>query len=104
MTKPTHVNKLSPAELERLAMLAEEAAEVIHIVNKIIRHGYGSTHPQQPYVSNRSLLEQELTDLRAVIAIMIREADVKLYAADILHRSNHSKLKYTYYQGHGHFS
>jgi len=40
-----HFNNLNPAELERLAILAEEAAEVVQIANKIIRHGYASYHP-----------------------------------------------------------
>ncbi len=40
-----HFNRLTPAEAERLAMLAEEAAEVIQIVGKILRHGYASYHP-----------------------------------------------------------
>ena len=43
-----HFNKLTPAEDERLAMLAEECAEVIQIVSKIQRHGYDSWHPDDP--------------------------------------------------------
>lgn len=33
-------NGLSPAEVERLALLAEECGEVIQTVGKILRHGY----------------------------------------------------------------
>ena len=60
-----HFNGLSPAEAERLAMLAEECGEVIHIVGKILRHGYDSYHPADPTVTNRDLLGRELTDLLA---------------------------------------
>ena len=55
-------NDLTPAEVERLALLAEEAAEVIQVVGKIIRHGYESTHPNGGK-NNRELLEHELSDL-----------------------------------------
>ena len=33
-------NQLTPAETERLAILAEECGEVIQAVGKILRHGY----------------------------------------------------------------
>lgn len=36
---------LTNAELERLAILMEECAEVQHIIGKIIRHGYESFNP-----------------------------------------------------------
>jgi hypothetical protein len=49
---PEYFNKLNPAEAERLSLLLEECGEVLQIIGKIQRHGYGS--------SNRSLLEKEL--------------------------------------------
>lgn len=66
----SHFNKLSPAEAERLAMLAEEAAEVIVEINKILRHGYESFHPDQPDTSNRSRLTGEVADFLAVAQMM----------------------------------
>ena len=53
-----HFNKLTPAELERIALLAEECGEVIQAVNKIIRHGYESSHPDHDE-NNRYDLEKE---------------------------------------------
>jgi NTP pyrophosphatase (non-canonical NTP hydrolase) len=69
----THFNNLTPAQAERLAMLAEECGEVIQVVGKILRHGYDSYHPANPSVTNRMLLGQELTDLYAVAAALCRD-------------------------------
>lgn len=72
-----HFNELTPAEAERLAILAEEAAEVIHTICKIQRHGYMSTNPldnsQRP---NRVLLAYELGDLTAAIQRLTDNFDV----------------------------
>lgn len=65
-----HYNKLTPAEAERLAMLAEECAEVIQVVGKILRHGYESFHPNDPLITNREILCMELMDLHAVVELM----------------------------------
>ena len=56
---------LTPAQIERLALIAEEAAEVIQAVNKIIRHGYQSHHPASRQ-RNKANLEHEIGDLLAV--------------------------------------
>ena len=61
-----HFNQLTPAQAERLAMLAEECGEVIQIIGKILRHGYDSHHPDRPHITNRELLQRELTDFIAV--------------------------------------
>lgn len=72
-------NQLTPAEAERLAMLAEEAGEVVQICMKILRHGYASHHPddQLGLRPNRSLLEQELGDLLGVASYMFRARDIR---------------------------
>jgi hypothetical protein len=54
-------NDLTPAQVERLALLAEECGEVIQIIGKILRHGYDSCHPDGG-ISNRELLEKEWGD------------------------------------------
>ena len=63
-------NGLTPAQAERLVMLAEDCAGVIHITGKILRHGYDSYHPDRPHVSNRALLGRAVTDLPAVLSLM----------------------------------
>lgn len=76
-----HFNKLTPAEAERLAMLAEECGEVVQVIGKILRHGYESYHPKDLFngypkpgaETNRDLLANEVCDLLAVVQMM--EAD-----------------------------
>lgn len=70
-------NKLSPLELERLALLSEECGEVIHIIGKIIRHGYNSFNPfDKERITNRELLEEELGDIQAAIQLMVDNKDI----------------------------
>lgn len=84
-------NELTPAEIERLTLVAEEAAEVIQAVTKILRHGWTSTHPDHPGYNNRSLFIRELGDFRGAVQICFQAKDVLLpsyqyYALDKLHR------------------
>ena len=70
-------NKLSNAETERLAVLAEECAEVIQVVGKILRHGYESVHPRRPEQgTNRQHLEEELSNVGVAIDMMINAKDL----------------------------
>lgn len=70
--KYEHFNELTQAEAERLAILAEECAEVIQIVGKILRHGYESTNPDASHKgTNREQLAREIGDLRAAEERMI---------------------------------
>lgn len=79
---------LSPAQIERLTILAEEAAEVVQAVTKILRHGYESVHPSCPDgYNNRVQFVKELGDLRAILAIMIQAGDV--HVKDYIHAAAH---------------
>lgn len=70
-------NRLSPAEVERLAIMAEESSEVIQVVCKILRHGYASTHPASPDgPCNREMLTRELGDVRAAMRLMTEDGDI----------------------------
>lgn len=72
-----HFNQLTASELERLSILAEECAEVIQIVNKIIRHGYESCNPfDTEKTTNRRLLEKELGDMSYAEGALIQHDDV----------------------------
>lgn len=93
-----HFNKLTPAEAERLAMLAEECAEVIYIIGKILRHGYDSYHPDTRAVTNRDLLAEELADVNAVLNAMGR-AELRDYSLqDSIGNRWRKKLRYAHHQ------
>lgn len=71
-----HFNNLTPAEDERLALLAEECAEVIQAVAKIQRHGYNSVNPLvSGGRNNRGHLEKEMGDVRAAMIILCEAGD-----------------------------
>lgn len=69
---------MTKAELERLAILAEECGEVIQLVGKIIRFGWDDSHPKHDNVPNRKLLTQELADLRVATNLLLHEDDIDL--------------------------
>jgi len=70
-------NRLTDAEAERLAILAEECSEVIQVVGKILRHGYDSYNPfDDKRTTNRNLLEKELGDLSYATLLMRRNKDI----------------------------
>jgi len=81
MANDQHFNKLTPAETERLAILAEELGEAQQAVGKILRHGYESVDPtfqDDPRVNptNRLNLVRELGDVTAAMAMLGDAGDV----------------------------
>ncbi len=93
-------NKLTPAEAERLAFLAEECGEVIQIVGKVLRHGYGSVDPTQLSApDNRFMLERELGDLHAVVQLMMLRKDIDPHAIAVAATSKTNRLRrYSHHQ------
>jgi NTP pyrophosphatase (non-canonical NTP hydrolase) len=80
-------NKLTHAEAERLAMLSEEAAEVIHAVSKVLRHGYASTDPTKPNsVTNREYLSDEVGDFACVLDAMLEAKDLDVIRSQSKYR------------------
>lgn len=77
-----HFNQLKAAEAERLALLAEEMAEVQQVIGKILRHGYESYHPKNKEDTNRDLLEKELGDVMAALLLMTDAEDVYAVVID----------------------
>ncbi|HEY3679017.1 MAG TPA: MazG nucleotide pyrophosphohydrolase domain-containing protein [Bradyrhizobium sp.] len=85
---------LSPAEIERLALLAEECGECVQAIGKILRHGYESLDPTADVhnsPSNRQRLEREMGDVRAAMIMLCEAGDtskpqVHRYADDKLRR------------------
>lgn len=94
-------NKLSPAEIERLALLIEEAAEVQAIACKVLRHGYGSHNPDDAKAgNNRRQLAKEIGDLRYAIDLMVAFGDVPQEGIHIGRSSaEHKKPQYLHHQG-----
>lgn len=93
-----HFNRLTEAEAERLAPAAEEMAEAIHAIGKILRHGYESTNPLTPQgPTNRDWLEQEIAHVYVATRMMFDAGDIRRIAcaahedakADSLHRYMH---------------
>ncbi len=80
---PTPFNNLSPAETERLSILAEECAEVILVVGKTLRHGWTPTdhsvNPPKGY-DNREDLITELGHVRNAIDLLIEKGDLGNFA------------------------
>lgn len=92
---------LSAAEVERLTMLAEECAEVVQAVTKILRHGWTSFHPADPErTPNHELLDKELTDLKSVVWAMQQQDQFVHGEPDwsTLEQRWAEKLRYTHHQ------
>lgn len=69
-------NKLTPAQLERLAFLSEELGEAIQAIGKILRHGYKLSHPDIPERCNREDLEKELGHIHLAISMLVEAGDL----------------------------
>jgi hypothetical protein len=70
-------NNLTPGETERLALIAEECAEVAQVIGKILRHGYESSNPFDPErVTNRQNLEVEVGQLLYALALATTAGDL----------------------------
>ena len=90
-------SKLTPPEIERLAMLSEECGEVIQVIGKILRHGYDSYHPSNPRLTNRDLLANELRDVNAILHAM-GKSELREYSIHDCIGVWERKLKYTHHQ------
>jgi hypothetical protein len=91
-------NKLTSAETERLAILAEECAEVIQIIGKILRHGYESHHPLNEYQSNRDLLTIELADVGLAMDLILEDDLNRDNYEDACVKKFKTKNKYWHHQ------
>ena len=97
-----HFNRLTPGEAERLALVAEECAEAIQAIGKILRHGYESRNPNIPVsITNRAMLTKELGDICAVMDVICRAGDIDAATMHRYREGKHVKLKgYTHHQPH----
>lgn len=106
----SHFNGLTPAEAERLAMLAEEAGEIVLAIGKVLRHGYESRHPDCydsngsvlpgcEKATNREALRMEICDFSAVYNLCLADDLGHTYreAKEAMER----KLRYSHHQKKG---
>jgi NTP pyrophosphatase (non-canonical NTP hydrolase) len=70
-------NQLTPAQAERLALLAEECGELIQAIGKVLRHGYESVNPFAPEMgTNRDMVERECGDVRYAMIALCEAGDL----------------------------
>jgi len=86
----TFFNELTPEQLERLALLLEELGEAQHIIGKIIRHGYDSHHPDNPKITNRMMLEEEIGHVQNAVGMLTEGCDLDNKAI-IIHKKAKSR-------------
>ena len=94
---------MTEAQVERLALLAEECAEVIVVVGKILRHGFESYDPTHPNgvdsPTNQEMLGHELGDVEYALSLLSKHGEVS--ARDVLKGralAEKKKPKYLHYQ------
>ena len=70
-------NGLTEAEIERLALMSEEAGEVQKCIGKILRHGYDKRNPlKKDGKTNREKLTDEIGDFVNAKNLMVACGDV----------------------------
>lgn len=94
----TPFNQLTDAQAERLAILAEEAGEVIQAVGKVLRHGYDSKHPNSG-ITNLETLEKEIGDFLCCAALLARQQDISwTHVMDESAKKDNNLGRYTHHQ------
>lgn len=95
-------NGLTPAQAERLDILAEECAEVIQAIMKIKRHGFDSVNPAALSMeTNRQTLMRELFDVAAATGmchIELPELQDDTYVEQQVEKAMRKKLAYSHHQ------
>lgn len=92
-------NGLSDAETERLALLGEEAAEIVKTIGKILRHGYESRNPDRVDApTNREDLEHEIGDLLWASDLMAHSGDISMLRARTDGGRHARKTRYLHHQ------
>ena len=88
------MREVTNAQLERLVILAEEAAEVQQMAMKTIRHGFDSYSPHDPsQISNTELLEREIGDLLFTIDLLIESGDINLHSIERFKLDKRSRIQ-----------
>lgn len=93
-------NRLTPAQAERLAFLAEECGEVIQAIGKILRHGYESSHPDIPERTNRDDLKKELSHVYVAQSLLYDSGDLASKGKLMATYAHDKKIKVFKYMHH----
>jgi NTP pyrophosphatase (non-canonical NTP hydrolase) len=94
MSTQPFTNELTDAEVERLAILAEELGEALQCIGKILRHGYESYNPVvNTGRTNRRDLETELGDVLFAIMQMAGNRDISRAAIERRSDDKAEKIK-----------
>lgn len=94
-----HYNKLTPSQAELLALLAEECAESVQVIGKILRHGYMSKHPSDG-PTNIELLEKELGHVCAAMDMLYNSGDIGILEVEASMAEKLSNVKrWLHHQG-----
>ena len=96
-------NGLNDAQTERLALLAEEAAEVIQVVGKILRHGWESRHPTKDLGTNKERLESELGDMAVIVGLLAHHDEVNLDSIGDASEDKFRRIQKHLHEDHGDF-
>jgi len=87
-------NELTPAQIERLAVLSEELGEVQQAIGKILRHGYESYNPVvDTGMTNRRELERECGDVYEAILMLCRAKDINDAGVNKRQAEKHESIK-----------
>lgn len=90
---------LTPGEIERLAILADECGAVARAIGKVLRFGWESQSPYRDDRTNRVVLEREVGSVRAAVNLMLDEDDLRLSEVQTWQRVRRASLvKWTLYQ------
>lgn len=92
-------NGLTPAQTERIALLMEEAGEVVQICGKILRHGLYDINPTTREM-NITRLGEELGDVLFAAQLLMKHGDVSLQ--DIQDQRNEKDKKVWQWLHHNH--
>ena len=81
---------ITPSQIERLSLLAEECAEVSQVVSKVLRFGWGGNTEKHDNVEH---LEQEIADLQVVIKMLANNQDISLKRIEEKEEAKVKRLK-----------
>lgn len=92
---------LTPAQRERLTMLAEEASELAQACTKALRHGLDCYNPVTGVI-NAEAIHNEFIDALAIVIALQQEGDIRTLheqeAAEACEASWQKKLHYSHFQ------